>query len=211
MIKLLIVIYNNEKKLKMNLKKYKLNYTATCYARGSASLSLLNYFGLNVVKKSIYFILISDLIETKILNELNTKLKLFEIGNGISFTIDVLSGNKFIKDSLTKGEINSMKEDNKYELIVTIVKEGYSDQVMNAAKKVGCMGGTIIEGRSLGTSRTVFMNLTLEPEKDIVINVVKNDIKDKVMKSINKEAGIKTDARGLIISLPISNVVGLQE
>ena len=60
-----------------------------------------------------------------------------------------------LKDSLVKGSEIVEKIEATYELIVKIVKEGYSDQVMNAAKKVGCMGGTLIEGRSLGSTRTI--------------------------------------------------------
>ena len=100
---------------------------------------------------------------------------------------------------------------NTYELIVTIVKEGYSDLVMQAAKRVGCTGGTVISGRSLGSSRTIFMDLAIEPEKDIVLNIVPHEITKDVMKSITKEAGVKTEARGLLISLPIDKVSGLQE
>ena len=211
MIKLLIVIYNDEKKIKHLFKKYKLSYNVMTYAKGTASTSLLNYLGLDEVKKSIYFSLIPATLEKLILKELSNKLKLNEIGNGIAFTISLTSSNKFIKDNLVKGENIMEKSNSSYELIITIVKEGYSDLVMQASKKVGCNGVTLIEGRSLGTSRTIFMDLAIEPEKDIVLNIVSSDIKRKVMESINEMCGVKTEARGLIISLPIDNVVGLQE
>lgn len=211
MIKLLVIIFNDEKKLKHLFKKYKLSYNAMTYAKGTASISLLNYLGLDEVKKSIYFSLIPNLIEENILKDLKNKFKIKEIGKGIAFTISLTSSNKFIKDNLMRGETIMEKSNSSYELIITIVKEGYSDLVMQASKKVGCNGGTLIEGRSLGTSRTIFMDLIVEPEKDIVLNIVSSDIKRKVMESINEICGVKTEARGLIISLPIDNVVGLQE
>ena len=55
------------------------------------------------------------------------------------------------------------------------------------------------------------MNLAIEPEKDLVLNIVSKKIASKVMAQIREEAGIKSDARGLIISLPIDKVIGLQE
>lgn len=213
MIELLILIYTQEKELKKILKKYKLSYNVMTYGKGTASLSLLHYFGLDEVEKSIYFSLIPSSISCNLLNELENKLNLKERGKGIVFTISLTSTNKFLKDNfdlMYKGEAK-MNNDSNYELVVTIVKEGYSDVVMKAAKKVGCNGGTVIEGRSLGTSRTIFMNLAIEPEKDIVLNIVKKNIKKQVMESINKEAGIKTEARGLLIALPINEVVGLQD
>lgn len=210
MIKLLVMIYNNEKKLKNILKKYKLNFNVMTYGSGTASLSLLTYFGLDKVKKSLYFSLIPSSIEEKVLQELETKLNLKQIGEGIGFTISLTSSNKFIKDILDK-EGDMMKNKDEYELIITIVKEGYSDLVMQAAKKEKATGGTVIYGRSLGSSRTILANLTIEPEKDIVLNIVPKEIKKQVMESINKETGVKTEARGLIMSIPIDNVIGLHE
>lgn len=104
-----------------------------------------------------------------------------------------------------------MENSNNYELIVTIVKEGYSESVMNAAKRVGATGGTVIYGRSLGSSRTILTNLQVEPEKDVVLNIVKKEIKNKVLESINKETGVKSDANGILLSLPIDNVIGLND
>ena len=210
MIKLLVMIYNNEKKLKNILKKYKLNFNVMTYGSGTASLSLLTYFGLDKVKKNLYFSLIPSSIEEKVLQELETKLNLKQIGEGIGFTISLTSSNKFINDILDK-EGDKMENKDEYELIITIVKEGYSDLVMQAAKKEKATGGTVIYGRSLGSSRTILANLTIEPEKDIVLNIVPKEIKKQVMESINKETGVKTEARGLIMSIPIDNVIGLHE
>ena len=209
MIKLLIVI-SNDNKLNVVLKHHKLNFNIITYGSGTASKSLLTYFGLDEVRKNVYFSLIPSYLEEKILTELKNKLNLNKIGQGIGFTISLKSSNKFIKDILDKKEI-VMENSNNYELIVTIVKEGYSESVMNAAKRVGATGGTVIYGRSLGSSRTILTNLQVEPEKDVVLNIVKKDIKNKVMESINKETGIKSDANGILLSLPIDNVIGLSE
>ena len=117
MIKLLVMIYNNEKKLKNILKKYKLNFNVMTYGSGTASLSLLTYFGLDKVKKSLYFSLIPSSLEKKVLQELETKLNLKQIGEGIGFTISLTSSNKFIKDILDK-EGDMMENKDEYELII---------------------------------------------------------------------------------------------
>ena len=209
-MKLLVIIFNDEKKLKSLFKKHKLIYNAMTYGSGTASSSLLQYLGLDEVRKSLYFSIIPNNLEDIIFKELDSKLKIKEIGKGIGFTISLNMGSKFISDSYNVGEIVENKEID-YELIITIVKEGYSDLVMQAAKSKGCTGGTVISGRSLGSSRTVFMDLAIEPEKDIVLNIVSKDITKKVMAEITKLAGIKTDARGLLISLPIDKVLGLND
>ncbi len=209
MIKLLITIYNNEKKFKNILKKYKLPFNIMTYGNGTASSSLLAYFGLDEVKKNIYFSLLPSQLEITILKEIENKLSLKEEGKGIAFTISLTSSNKFINDNL-KGE-DVMEAESEYELIVVIVKEGYSDLVMQAAKKEGASGGTIIDARSLGSSRSIFLNLDIDANKDLVLIIVPKNIRNKVMQIINKETGIKTDAHGLLMSLPIDNLIGLHE
>ena len=210
MIKLLGIIYNNEKKLKMLFLKHNLNYQLMVSGSGTASSSILAYFGLEKVKKNIYFTVIPDNVEKKILPELKTWCKLPDVGVGIAFTISLDSFSKFLLDDLGKGDEKMAKQSN-YELIVTIVNDGYSDLVMSSAYKEGCSGGTVINGRSLGSKRTLFMDLTIEPEKDIVLTIVKKHIKQAVMERITKECGIKTESRGILFSIPLDNVIGLHE
>ena len=53
------------------------------------------------------------------------------------------------------------------------------------------------------------MDISIEPEKELVLNIVPKKIKRQVMESITRYCGIKTDARGVLISMPIDNVIGL--
>ena len=210
MIKVLGIIYNNEKKLKMLFLKHNLKYQLLVNGNGTASNSVLAYFGLEKLNKKIYLTIINDDVEKKIIPELKTWCKLPDVGVGIAFTFGLNGLSKFILDDINEGD-KYMKKDNEFDLIITIVNEGYSDLVMSAAYKEGCSGGTVIDARSLGSKRTLFMDLSIEPEKEIVLNIVKKDIKKAVMERITKECGVKTDGRGILFSVPLDNVIGLQE
>lgn len=101
-------------------------------------------------------------------------------------------------------------DENKYSLILAIVNKGSTDLVMNAANAAGGRGGTITGAR--GTSSNAIAEqygFAFQPEKEIVFIVVKNAVKDDVMKRIYDDAGISTQGQGIIISLPISEAVGL--
>ena len=104
-----------------------------------------------------------------------------------------------------------MKEDKiDYQLVITIVMEGYLEQVMAAAKRAGCTGGTVIKGRGLGNIMPAkILGFNIETEKDIVLNIVQAKDKNKVMEEISKEVGIKTPGKGVCISLPVDETVGL--
>ena len=91
-----------------------------------------------------------------------------------------------------------MTENNqKYELILAIVNKGSTDLVMNAARGTG------------NPELAKFYGLAIQPEKEIVFIVVDKTIKDAVMKKIYDDAGIATQGQGIIISLPITDAVGL--
>ena len=209
MIKLLIIVYNREKRLKLIFQKYNLKYQVMSQAYGTANNKILTYLGLNGIKKNIYYSLIDSSMEDYIFNDLKLWCNINKSGNGIAFTTSLSSSSKFISDGLESGEC--MKNKSQYELIITIVSEGFSDEVMQAAHSVGCSGGTVIKGRSIGSHGTIFMDISLEPEKEMVLNIVPINIKKQVMEKITKECGVKTEARGVLISLPLDNVIGLQD
>ena len=210
MIKLLVIIYNKEKRLKLIFRKYNLNYQIMANAMGTANNKILKYLGLNSIKKNIYYAIIPSNIENYLFNDLKLWCNIEKKGNGIAFIVPISSSSKFVGEIGESGENNKMFK-KEYELIVTIVSEGFSDYVMHAAHLAGCNGGTVIKGRSVGSHGTIFMDISIEPEKEMVLNIVPKKIKKEVMESITKYCGVKTDARGVLISLPIDNVIGLEK
>lgn len=98
----------------------------------------------------------------------------------------------------------------KYELILAIVNKGSTDLVMNAARAAGSKGGTITGARGTGNPELAkFYGIVIQPEKEIVFIVVESEIKDKVIKKIYDDAGIGQKGQGIIISLPITDAIGL--
>ena len=95
--------------------------------------------------------------------------------------------------------------DNKYELIVCIVNAGFSQNVAAAATKAGAKGGSVVKGRGTANPEAEeFFNISIQPNKEVVLILVTADIKDAVMRSIYKESGLTTDGQGIAFSLPVS-------
>ena len=98
----------------------------------------------------------------------------------------------------------------KHEAIFCIVNSGYSEMVMDAAKKLGARGGTVINARGTASkSAENFFHITVTPEKEIVMILVPTQIKDAVMHALYKEVGLETAGQGIAFSVPVDNVVGL--
>lgn len=98
----------------------------------------------------------------------------------------------------------------KHELIMVIVNSGFSSEVMEVAKKAGATGGTILHARGTANKEAEeFFKITVEPDKEIILLVVKTQIKEAVLKKIYEDVGLNSPGQGIAFSLPISNTVGL--
>ena len=98
----------------------------------------------------------------------------------------------------------------KYELVLCIVNTGFSETVMDAAKEVGARGGTVIHARGTANREAEqFFNITIQPDKEVVMILVPAEIKDAVLHALYQYAGLKTAGQGIAFSLPVDDVVGL--
>ena len=102
-----------------------------------------------------------------------------------------------------------MKNSN-YQMVVCIVNAGFSSVVMDAAREAGARGGTVIHGRGTADreAEKVFQ-IVVQPDKEIVMILVKNEIKDAVLMAINQKAGLDTDGQGIAFSMPVDRTVGI--
>ena len=99
-----------------------------------------------------------------------------------------------------------------HEVIFCIVNSGYSEAVMDAAKKLGARGGTVINARGTASKEAeTFFHITIQPEKEIVMILVPKKIKDDVLHALYKEVGLDTPGQGIAFSVPVDSVVGISE
>lgn len=98
----------------------------------------------------------------------------------------------------------------KFYAIIAIINQGFSDNVMASARDHGARGGTVINAR--GTAKAEAekaFNIVIHPEKEVVIILAREDIKDPILHAIYKEVGLNTEGQGIAFALPVDDVVGL--
>ena len=184
---------------------------------GTASSEILDYFGLDGSEKSVLFHVITDKKWKETKRQLRLKMNIDVPGVGISFLIPLSSigGMKALnyltaQQEYVKGEESSLK-DTKYELLVTIANQGYSERIMDAARKVHAAGGTVIHAKGTGTHLAQkFMGVTLVPEKEMIFIVVRKSQKNDIMRAIMDEAGTGTKAGAIVFSLPVTDTAGMR-
>lgn len=102
-------------------------------------------------------------------------------------------------------------ENKKFEVILTLVNTGFSDVVMDAARSEGARGGTVINARGTADKHLEKKyGVAITPDKEVVLIVVDEKIRDGVLSAIYKAAGLDTNGHGIAFSMPIDDVVGLK-
>lgn len=97
-----------------------------------------------------------------------------------------------------------------HEAIFCIVKSGYSEVVMDEAKKLGARGGTVINARGTASKDAeAFFGVTVQPEKEIVMILVPAKKKDDILTALYENVGLSSAGQGIAFSLPVDGVVGL--
>lgn len=185
--------------------------------RGTAASEILDYFGLDGSEKCVLFQMVTDTKWKELKQGLRRKLQIDVPGTGIAFVIPLSSiGGKKTLNYLTsgqdyvKGEESALK-DTKYELLVVIANQGYTELVMDAARSVHAAGGTVIHAKGTGTDKAEkFMGVTLVPEKEMVFIVVRKEYKNNIMRAIMDQAGLESKARSIVFSLPVTDTAGMR-
>lgn len=188
-------------------------------ASGTAPSDIMDMLGLGSIDKSILASVVEKRIGTAMLGKLHSELRLDTVGSGISFTLPLTGASKLILQILThtaqNAEITNGKEryimtDIKYSLITAIVNRGFSGDVMEAAKSAGAGGGTVIHGRSIVSKAAIgATELSVPDEKEMVMIIAEAESKTAIMKAIGEKCGMSSDAKGMVISLPIDSVIGI--
>ena len=141
--------------------------------RGTAGPVLLQKLGLGATEKSIIGFFASSDICSCIRSSWEKTEAQHKDCTGIVFSL------------LT--EKLDMSKKSEHTLICVIVKSGYGEAVMQAARKAGAPGGTIIDAKGTGTEQDMnFFGIQIVPEKETVLIVAETKTSDAITESIKK-------------------------
>jgi len=103
-----------------------------------------------------------------------------------------------------------MKSIPRQDLIVTIVKKGCCECIVEASKKAGAEGATIIPARGTGIhEKKKLMGIPIEPEKEIILTIVSEDVTDQVLEAIVEAGNLEKPATGIAFVIDLKKVVGV--
>ncbi|MBQ7839673.1 MAG: P-II family nitrogen regulator [Lachnospiraceae bacterium] len=198
-------------------KDYGVTVTLLTMGKGTAASEVLDSFGLEAAEKALLFGFVTDVEWKKIKSGLQKQMKIDIPGSGIAFTVPLSSiGGKKQLQFLTegrefeKGEESTLK-DTKYELLVVVANQGYTELIMDAAREAGCSGGTVIHAKGTGAEKAEkFLGVSLASEKEMIFIVSNKKLKNGIMKAIMEKAGMESKAKSIVFSLPVTETAGMR-
>ena len=188
-------------------------------AMGTATSEVLDILGLGTQEKRLFLSVLTKDAADSMLLKIHKALKIGTVNSGIAYTVPVSGASKVAfrmlgaiqstNNQSIKKETPSMNEKNNA-MIVAVINRGYSEDVMSAARKAGAGGGTVVNGRSVADENAIQnLGAGFGEEKEIVLIVASAETKLAIMQAISESCGIASEAKGIVYSLPIDNVIGL--
>ena len=103
-----------------------------------------------------------------------------------------------------------MTNSHSYELIASVIHTDLSAPVMEAARKAGCQGGTLIKAREIGSDAgKKLFGMTLSQEKAILLILTPSPQKQPILRAICETVLRETGEHAVAFSLPVDAVEGI--
>ncbi|MBM7097463.1 P-II family nitrogen regulator [Bacillus sp. H-16] len=174
-----------------------------------------SFFGIDMLyEKEIVFTLIPEDRLSNILEHIKEEAKLNKQGTGIGFVVDILAVRGIVHNQMDltfeEEALDTMTGKVNFDLIVTIVNKGDAGIVVDASKRAGAEGGTILSGRGSGIhEQAKLLSMIIEPEKEIVLTLVTRDKVKRVLHQIEEEASLNQPGKGIAFILPVEETIGI--
>ena len=145
------------------------------YGYGSNPAYLSNVLHIDKIKKEVVMAILDSQKSNQILNAMEEKIKAHD--TAIAFTSPLgLEG----------------VENMEYAALYVIVDRQLGHQAIQIAQENGARGATLIHGRgSAKEVKSILINMNIEPEKDIVIMLVKKELVDKISDAIYNQMTLR--------------------
>ena len=87
----------------------------------------------------------------------------------------------------------------RFKVILALVNDDYQDEVIEAAKKAGATGVTILNARGEGVhDQKSFLGLNMESQKDMLLFLVEDFNSDQIMDAIYEAAMVSMMTKGWV-------------
>ncbi|HOP24800.1 MAG TPA: P-II family nitrogen regulator [Defluviitoga sp.] len=182
--------------------------------KGTVKSPFLEFLGITDVRKEIVLMVCESSKINDIVPQIVDNFNIDKPNKGILFTIPIKdfydlqnNGKKYVSEKVNK---NGGAKNTMYDAIFVVVDKGKAEFVVEAANEAGAKGGTIIHARGAGEYEIEkIFSMEIEPEKDIVLIILKKELTDAVVNSIKEKLDIEKEGGGIIFVQEVDQAYGI--
>lgn len=210
MVLLSIVERDKGKKLIKVLENLNIRMNFQSVGFGTAPTEMMDIFGLGTKDKDIVISLATENTIKDMMADFGTSFESHTNFGGLMIILATNAASRVLTELLSLNSNNitekgtvAMKNEHHNNMIVISVNEGYSDSVMQVARKAGATGGTVIKGRLADTQLIAELeNTKIDEEREILFILAPLKTSKQIMEDVNREFGINSKANGIITAIP---------
>lgn len=218
---MLIVAVKDAKKASAILQAQGSPVQTVCMGEGTATSEIMDYLGLSATDKAILLCPVFKSRVPALFEALGSELRLSKPNRGVALTFPVSGASAYVakllqpdlqqklREHLERDEKQMLSEAG-YSLLIVTINQGFSEEVMEVARAAGAGGGTVVHARRIGSDEPIKKwGIHVQPEKEMIYILVGRDKKLPVMKAIGENCGLLSEAQGIVMSIPVDAVAGL--
>lgn len=104
-----------------------------------------------------------------------------------------------------------MDKNQNMKALFIIVNAGFANHAVEVAQNCGSTGATILSARGSGAKFSSFLGMHYEPEREIIISVVSEEVAQQIMHSIEATLGKDTPTNGICFIMPVEQMTNLKK
>lgn len=210
MMLLSIVELDKGKKLIKELKGLNIRINFQTIGFGTAPTEMMDIFGLGTNDKDVIISLGAECDIRDMMANFGTVFSSQSKYGGLMIVIDVSAASRVLTEILNFNTSKDMEKGTKpmnnqhhNNLIIISLNEGYTDAVMNVARKAGATGGTVLKGRLADMEQLAeFVTTEVSGEREMLCILAPQKASKQIMEDVNKEFGISSPANGILFAVP---------
>lgn len=197
-------------KLIKELKKMDIRVNLQTVGFGTAPTEMMDIFGLGTNDKDIVISLGAETKVKDMMANFGTAFESHSKFGGLMMIFELSAASRILTEILhfdiiknTEEGNSNMKNEHHNNLIVISINEGYSDDVMQVARKAGATGGTVIKGRLTDTEQFAELpNATVDEDREMLFILAPLKVSKQIMEDVNREFGLTSPANGMVYAIP---------
>ncbi|MEO5364196.1 MAG: P-II family nitrogen regulator [Magnetococcus sp. DMHC-8] len=97
-------------------------------------------------------------------------------------------------------------------LIVAVLRPHLTERAMQAARRAGATGATIVPARGTGLSESrSFLGLSLDSQRDLILFLLEESLVPAVIRAIHLDAELDNPGTGMLWVMDVEQAMGLKD